>query len=154
MLRSLMLVGCLGFSVLGCTGILQDHPADMVANSTPDAVLKAASQPPPPPPQPAIDVTQARRVGWVPRHATPAGDVVEGHEIEIALRPSTQEQVTPGLFVPRAPKFATPATGSQGKGSRMMAPAPPPQMPPNDSVPQPLPVHPLLQGGVNGTLTP
>lgn len=152
------LAGWLAAMLLGgCYAVLQDPPADMKANLTPDSVASAPVQAPTTV-QPPIDVSKARRVGWKPRHATPAGDVVEGHAIEITSTPLTQEVVAPSLVIPRAPRFVTPsghgaASGAgRGRSSQETAPAPMPQ-----PVPAPvIPAHPLLpgQGGVYVPGTP
>lgn len=143
--------------MLGCYAVLQDPAADMKANLTPDSVANAPGQVSPVP-HPTIDVSKARRVGWKPRHATPAGDVVEGHAIEITPTPLSQEVVAPSLVIPRAPRFVTPSgTGAasgagRGRSSQETAPAPMPQ-----PVPTPvIPAHPLLpgQGGVYVPGTP
>lgn len=144
-LASALIGGYLLLGAVGCTTLLQDPPADLVTNATPDT-----AQTLPPPPAVAsgvssLDVTQARKRGWVPRRATRTGDVIEGHAIEITPQALTPEVVAPAIHVPRAPKY----THTPTSPTKIRQPSGVPDALPPPETASPVssgPGHPLLQG--------
>jgi hypothetical protein len=98
---------------VSCGGPLQGAHVDLndIARPTPVADIAPTPPPQPPPgPRPSPGTFRA----WVPRDATPNGDVIEGHYLVISLTPPAVEAIEPAKIMPRAPR---PYVGAKQPGT-------------------------------------
>jgi hypothetical protein len=83
---------------------LEGPPQDLHELATPE--------PPPavrPAPVPGPNAAPGRWRAWVPPQTTSAGDIVEGHWLDLTLAPPRVDVETPAARMPRAPKTSSSA---------------------------------------------